>query len=227
MGYQIIFMMRCLNMGVDIVLEQLSDVQSKYKALLINLRDSFEKSSSSVVFDEINIFWFKNKKLINLLFKSYFKPYTTYLFSAAGYLDINNNEHYPFLSIGENHILDDPICKFMTLPQDMGNTPFSDKLNQHMFDAICDNINVLERCYNIIHILPCSLFHKGDSDSMVKGAESAFLSMFQSEMSLKDYFKRVNTIDDIRAALRPGAENTIFFIRRRLFKGLWAKIFTL
>ncbi|HWQ71143.1 MAG TPA: hypothetical protein VN370_02375 [Desulfitobacteriaceae bacterium] len=199
-------------MGTDIVREKLHLVQEEYKKLLINLRDNFEHTSSRVILDEINVFWFRNRKLIDLIFGCYFKPYRTYLFAAVGYVNICDNEHFPFLSLGDNHVLDDPIHKLMLVNDSVNDPEFAGEFKKHMFEAINDNICVLEQCFGIIYILPCSLLYSNDTEAIKNGLESSFLSMFRKQISLVDYFKSMHTIEDVRSALRPEIERSLIFL---------------
>lgn len=196
----------------NIVQEKLISIQADYKNLLIKVRDSFDTTSSKAVLDEINVFWFRQRRFIDLLFDSYFKPYRTYLFSAAGYINVPDNEHFPFLALGDNHVLDDPIYKIMLIQGSIDDSQFSGGIRQHMFECICDNIAVLELWPKVIYILPCSLLFRNEFETIENGVQSSFLSMFIQDMSLKEYFQSIHTIDDIKSALHPEIERNLMFL---------------
>ena len=198
-------------MGNDVVRDRLLAIQSDYKDLLINLRDFFYESSCSAITDEIHTFWFKQRKFIDFVFNNYFEPNRTYLFTAVGYIDIKNNEHYPFFILGTNHVLDDPIHKIILSKAIEKNDEFAIELKKHMFDAICDNIEVLTQCFGLIYILPLGLLFPIDAATIKKGVDSVFLSLFRQQLSLNDFFESIITVDDICLALKPNIKNNLLF----------------
>lgn len=125
-------------------------------------------------------------------------------------MGFDDNEHYPFLCIGKKHILDDPSCLYMR-SYDTVSTEYQKELAEQIEKTLMDNYKILCNCNNQIFILPVRLFSEIDQDVIATKAESAFLELFQNLTSIKEYFEKVRTFEDVEKYLQPGAAKRIYF----------------
>ena len=190
---------------------EIESLQFEYLTILKNARNNFYDENIEPYLDEILVFWSKKKNRVIPIIQSYIKSQDTYLFTGASYLDINDNEHYPFISIGDKHIIDDPLCVFIEMYCNNTHLNNSTKISQQLYDMISDNINVIESYFPKFLILPLRYIHKIDQDLSYKGAKDIFLSMFSNDINTFEDYKKLESISDIEKALCNGMDRTILF----------------
>ncbi|TEB05580.1 hypothetical protein Psch_02621 [Pelotomaculum schinkii] len=195
----------------DCAMAELEELQKKYKDVLVKAKDSITQSRSSAAVDEIGVFWFENKKFVEFILAQYFAPYSTYVFTAVTMMDINDNEHYPFSVLGLHHVYDDPLYKYINIANQIENPKFDEELQQHISNAIEDNIRIIDSCSGIISVLPVRYFANQSSDLAYRAAKQAFFSMFSDKTDQKTYKDNYITIEDVVAGLAPHAKDTIIF----------------
>ena len=93
----------------DILKEQIDKLQEEYLAILKMASERINEDTYHAVVDEILVFWKKHKRVALSIATHYITPMRTLVFTGATFMDIDDLEHYPFLAIGEKHILDDPL----------------------------------------------------------------------------------------------------------------------
>lgn len=190
---------------------EIESLQFEYLTILKNAQNNFYNENIEPYLDEILVFWSKKKNRVIPIIQSYIKSDDTYLFTGASYLDIKDNEHYPFISIGNKHIIDDPLCVFIEMYCSNTHLNSSTKISLQLYDMISDNINVIESYFPKFVILPLRYIHKIDQNLSYKGAKDVFLSMFSNDIkTFKDY-KKLENISDIEKALCDGMDKTILF----------------
>ena len=86
------------------------NIQDEYLNLLIKIKDQINTENFMCIVDEINIFWTLYTKIINLYLSTISIQDNAYVFTGATYLDLDDFEHYPFVTMGNIHIIDDPLC---------------------------------------------------------------------------------------------------------------------
>ena len=184
-------------------------LQIEYKELLAR---SLEKLTNNwfQVIDEIQIFWRRNKSLVLCLLNNYFTPWETYVFTAATYMDYEDREHLSFLAVGKKRILDDPSCLYMR-SLDGITSEYRKLLNDQIKRTLEDNYTILSNCENEIFILPIRYFSEVEQELIYSGAEQAFCSLFNNIASMRDYFQKIKTFDDLESHLKPNANSMIFF----------------
>lgn len=184
-------------------------LQLEYKELLAS---SLEKLTDNwfQVIDSIEIFWRKNKSLVLCLLHNYFIPWGTYVFTAATYMDYKDREHLSFLAVGEKRILDDPSCLYMR-SHDGITGEYKKLLEDQIKRTLEDNYSILNNCENEIFILPIRYFSEVDEEFVYAGAEQAFCSLFKDIASMRDYFQKIKTFDDLESHLRLNANSKIYF----------------
>lgn len=191
----------------DLLQFKLDKLQKQYKSILQKACNSTDLSID--VIDEINVFWKQNKKLVYCILQNMFEPNSTYIFTAATFMDVDDLEHYPFIALGKHHILDDPICRYARIIN-VSDGDFNDQMKEQIVLTINDNIKILENYNDSILILPIR-YLEDDTDLIYQASEQAFLSMFNEEMDFKKYKASIVTAEDIKKAFLPDAEKSIIF----------------
>lgn len=104
------------------------------------------------------MFWYKNRNIVKMCLENYVPGNDVYVFTAVTYLDVNENEQYPFMFLGKKHILDDPLGKYCELCYT------NNQLEKGLFEQVrlCleDNIKVLENLFPHIITIPFRLFNQ-------------------------------------------------------------------
>lgn len=106
-------------MKSNLLLNKIQLIQSEYKTLLAALLPKLKSHHAPEALDEINLFWLRHIEEVQLYLKSWFPGKDSYVFTAAAYMDFDDNEHLPFLIIGEKHVLDDPLIRYSTMQTKM------------------------------------------------------------------------------------------------------------
>jgi hypothetical protein len=194
----------------DLLYDEIIELQKSYKAVLVEASDSLFEKDTGAVLDEINVFWHKNKRLVQSALEYLSTPYRTYIFTAATILDLADYEHYPFLCFGDHHVWDDPIYGYIYMALNSPEEKFNDKMRNQIRATIKDNIEILEKVNDKIFVLPVRLLSGIDKDLVQDATEQAFFSLFTVRPhSLDEYYESYNTIDDIVLGLHKGVESAI------------------
>ena len=198
-------------MEVHLLKAELKELQTRYRDVLVKAKDNIFSTDSIAVIDEINVFWQQNKKLVEFSLRNFVLPYDAYVFTAATILDVEDFEHYPFVSLGKFHIWDDPIYKYANIVGKTSNLYFNEKMKEQVIDTILDNLKILDMAEEIIYILPLRYLSSDISQLAFKAGMQAFLSLFDKEYSFEEYKKTFCSIEDIKNSLRAGIEQSIIF----------------
>ena len=185
---------------MDIIEKELSKIQNEYLQILKDSLRLIDSDWMSVV-DDINKFWYKNRKIIKTALFKWFLPNETYIFTAACVLDYNDKEHLPFLLYGKQHIFDDPICSYAQSVINTQGTTFAQQLNDKIKDLIEDNILILENLNSIIYILPVSFLFNNENPDALKNCDTIFLNLFNTKLTMKEYFENIKTCEDLEEIL--------------------------
>lgn len=196
----------------NILLFEVFEVQKEYKALLVRLREKLTQNNSAPILDEIEVFWFKHRQLVQYAFQYLSKPYQTYVFTAAVILDIDDFEHYPFLCLGDCHIWDDPIYSYIRMKEKSPNKIFNKEIEEQIQKTIDDNIRIITELNDYILILPIRMISEVDYNARIKTSEKAFFSFFkQPPSSIEEYFENYTTIEDIDNGISEKIKDIIIF----------------
>lgn len=194
----------------DLLYDEIIELQKSYKTVLVKTLDSLFEKDTRAILDEINVFWHKNKRLVQSALEYLSTPYRTYIFTAATILDLADYEHYPFLCFGDHHIWDDPIYGYIYMALNSPEEKFNDKMRNQIRATIKDNIEILEKVHEKIFVLPVRLLSGIDKDQIQDATEQAFFSLFTVRPhSLDEYYESYNTIDDIVLGLHKSVESAI------------------
>lgn len=166
--------------------------------MLIALLPKLKSSHSPEALDEINIFWLRHIEEIQLYLKAWFPGENSYVFTAATFMDYEDNEHLPFLMMGDKHVLDDPLSKYSEIRSHMSDGKDAEFMYEQIGVTAEDNLKLLENVHDEILILPLRILNQtNDHNSFYRLGEQAFISLFNGIDDLGDYFAKCNSIDDI------------------------------
>ena len=199
-------------MKSNLLLNKIHLIQTEYKELLAALLPKLKTFHSPEALDEINLFWLRHIEEIQLYLKAWFPGENSYVFTAATFMDFEDNEHLPFLLMGDKHILDDPLSKYSEIRSKMPDGKDAEFLYEQIGVTAEDNLKLLENVHEEILILPLRLLNQSnDHNSLYKVGEQAFVSLFNGINSLSDYFTKCESIDDIMRFARDDIGKLVMF----------------
>lgn len=199
-------------MKSNLLLNKIYIIQTEYKELLAALLPKLKNSHAPEALDEINLFWLRHIEEVQLYLSTWFPGENSYVFTAATFMDFEDNEHLPFLLMGDKHILDDPLSKYSEIQSKMPEGRDAEFLYDQIGVTAEDNLKLLKNVRNEIIILPLRLLNQSDDhNSLYKVGEQAFISLFNGIDSLNDYFAKCNSIDDIIRFARDDIGKLVMF----------------
>lgn len=199
-------------MNYSLLRNEITQIQQEYKNLLSTLLPLLKSKRSLVALDEINLFWIRNIDIVKLYLKNELSGTNSYVFTAATYMDVEDKEQYPFLLLGDQHILDDPLCKYAEICIKMPDGQTSELLYQQIIKAAEDDIRIINTCENQIIILPLRLLNSPREDNpLLNIGEQIFLSMFPAIESMAMYFQQCSDFSDIVRYGIPNLSEIIMF----------------
>lgn len=199
-------------MNYSLLRDEIKQIQQEYKNLLSNLLPLLKAKRSMVALDEINLFWARHIDIVKLYLKTELSVMNSYVFTAATYMDIEDKEQYPFLLLGDQHILDDPLCKYAEICIKMPDGIASELLYQQIVKAAEDDIRVINTCEDQIVILPLRLLNSPKEDNpLLNLGEQIFLSMFPDINSMETYVQKCSNFSDIVRYGIPNLSEIIMF----------------
>lgn len=192
-------------MRYNLLLNEIYKIQIEYKELLIKLLPILNTEDILPALDEINIFWESNIEVIELYLQNYARTQNTYVFTASTYLDIESQDHLPFLLLGDSHIFDDSLSIMQEFPVTKG------MIEQVKLIAE-DNIKIISICQKNILVLPLRMLNQlSENTVLISAAEQYFCSLFDGIPTIRDYFKQCNSFQDINNYLKETSQKYILF----------------
>ena len=199
-------------MKSNLLLNKIYLIQTEYKALLATLLPKLKGSHAPEALDEINLFWLRHIEEVQLYLKTWFPSENSYVFTASTFMDFKDNEHLPFLLMGDKHILDDPLSKYSVIRNKMPDDKNAEFLYKQIGVTAEDNLKILENVHQEILILPLRLLNQSNEhNSLYELGEHVFISLFNGIDSLNDYFTKCDSINDIMRFAREDIGDLIMF----------------
>ena len=183
----------------NLLLEKICSIQTEYKILLEKIVDkiSVDEISNSIL-DEISIFWTTNQEIVDLYLRNLYSSQDVYAFTSATFLDLDLLEHYPFMLLGDVHILDDQVSIYANVVSNEGDPDFLHRFKKQIINSVTNNIQILSKYGNHILILPVRSISRDHQILIRKNATNAFLHLFKNKpKSIEEYSATYKTIDDI------------------------------
>ena len=104
--------------------------------------------------DEIEIFWLKRIDIISYELESLTNKAQCFLLSGAIYLDIEDNEHCYFKTLGDYHVLSDPLLKMEVFARAYDDTMDNAGIIRYLRDTYEDTGKLLQDYSTEFFILP-------------------------------------------------------------------------
>lgn len=187
-------------------------LQTEYRELLTALLPKIKGNHVPEALDEINLFWLRHIDEVQLYLKYWFPSENSYVFTASTFMDFDDNEHLPFLLMGDKHVFDDPLCKYSEIRNSMPDGKDAEFLDDQIGITAEDNLKLLENVHEEIIVLPLRLLNQSSEyDSLYKIGEGAFISLFNDIDDLNDYFTKCESIDDIISFARDDIGRLVMF----------------
>ena len=164
-------------MNSNLLTTRIKGIQIEYKELLSKLSPKLKSGQVPEALDELNLFWLRHIDEVQLYLKYWLYGEDCYIFTAATFMDFNDNEHLPFLLMGEKHILDDPLGRYSELCGKMERSTDSEFLYRQVIITSQDNLRILEG--NDENILAFAVHLLCDKDKLASVGFDRFLEKQQ------------------------------------------------
>ena len=199
-------------MKSNLLLNKIHSIQCEYKDLLAALLPKLKSGYSPESLDEINLFWLRHIDEIQLYLKAWFPGENSYVLTASTFMDFEDNEHLPFLLMGDKHVLDDPLSKYSEIRSKMLEGKTAEFLYEQIVVTAEDNLRLLENIRGEILILPLRLLNQSNSyNTLYKAGEQVFVSLFNGIDNLNDYFVKCKSFDDVMRFARENIGEFVMF----------------
>lgn len=192
-------------------MQELLGIQEEYKQLLEELYNEKDKDEFIYIIDEINLFWYSKQNIVELIMERISENFDTYLFTGATYLDVEEGEHYPFVSLGKVHIVDDPLAKYAEAINLNLNSSFYKMMKEQIILAFDDDLRILQECFGNIFLIPVTLLNKLEDGFVKHASEKALLSIFKEDLSIKDILA-VESFPELILMMQDGIQEYIVFL---------------
>ena len=195
----------------NLLLEKICSIQTEYKILLEKIVDKISAYDiSNHILDEISIFWTTNQEIVDLYLSNLSSSQDVYAFTAATFLDLDLFEHYPFMLLGDVHILDDQVSIYANVVANCGDPDFLNRAKKQIVNSVTNNLQILTKYGNHILILPLRSLNKDHQKLIQKNSTNVFLDLFKNKpKSIQEYFTTYETIDDICSGIRNELEKSL------------------
>lgn len=187
----------------NLIRTDIFEIQHEYLQLLQKSVHSLNNANANCIIDNVLVFWHSYRRTISLFLISLEQSDQAYLFTGASYLRVNENNHYPFTSLGRIRVIDDPLCKLAKAFPAVAMNQAQNFYFQHIIDTINDEIEILQKYNNYILILPVTFGFFDENIKIHKASINNFLYLFQEKFtSIEDYASKITTIEEIYHALK-------------------------
>ena len=196
------------NIENNLLLNKIYIIQQDYLTILKKYADVIDTTNIIYAINELENFWNSKRHIIEFFLNNYSNNFDTCVLACSSYLNLAQNNHYAFLSLGKKHIIDDSVINFsVSLTQ-------SNELLATFIDVIkkCinDNIQIIENTSLDIIILPLT-FLFSDKEAVQNAADGMFLSLFNKSLtSVEDFFREFNSFDEIEKDLKDYVKKQLF-----------------
>lgn len=202
-------------------LSNIQTAQKDYLELLLQYKKNIDDENISVkqvcaLLDDVKCFWLERHKIIEFELDELTKSKTCFVLSGAGFLNVADNEHYYFKSLGDFHLLPDPLLKiepYFKFPEDNINSQF---INSYFRPAFFDTLEILTTYKDYFIILP---IHQISVENAEKHREllddffwsiisNAFNTNFKSD---EEFCNKYKTFEEIESGLDEFVRSRLIF----------------
>lgn len=199
-------------MKMNCLQAEIQKLQNDYLNLLKKIFDKLSSDDFPMIIDEINLFWYSRRNIFGLIMTNQSPNEDIFICTGGSYLDIYDYKHFPFLTLGDKHIIDDPLSHFSKSISSVPNSDFKEALKEQIIKTAEINIKIIENYSENISILPVRLLNHSDMEMIAKGAEKLFMGLFKTPCaSTSEYLQKYKTIEDVANDLLEYTHKMIVF----------------
>ncbi|MDD4896998.1 MAG: hypothetical protein PHS21_09655, partial [Atribacterota bacterium] len=183
---------------------------SKFKLNNITLEEL------SIFIDEITTFWLSNITSIEYYLENVIDSKYKILYTGGVYLSDKGYDHYYFKSLGDMHIIPDPLMKIENLLRAPKEDINRDKFIAYFKRTLLATKNILNRYPNKFNILPVFEILEKNKIQWDYNSTDRYLSflssIFNDEIKDREYFNRTyKSYNEIQKAISPIILKKIIF----------------
>lgn len=209
------------------LIRELDRIQQDYLKILKRIVLKPDNMLLKETIDEINIFWFKNRNIINLAGKYLFVEKDTYCFTGVSIYGVEDQSQNSFFLLGEYHVFDDPIPWYANTINDIekiSDSLYYEGLRSIVTKTISDNIKLMENYNGFIWVMPLK-FISEINDQFNKNlediAERLFCQLFNGVSNLREYHSIIKTASDIEQYIDQAKVSSIILYDDDIFSKSW------
>lgn len=185
-------------MSSSMLIEKISSIQDDYIQLLDQILPLLRTQPSAGVLDAISLFWTRHIDSIRLFLEYHLPEKDCYAFTAATCLDYSAGDHFPFLLLGDYHVLDDPLGKYSEIVNRIPNEETKEALFRQVLTTAEKNKEVLSCVDKSILVLPLRILNQASTtDGFIDLVDKAFLGLFTGLKTITDYFEKCKSLEDV------------------------------
>lgn len=179
--------------------KQYLDLLKSFEELISNER--ITQKQIAMILDEIECFWLDKKDILLCELENLTTQKDCFLLTGAVYLNVKDDEHYIFKSLGDEHVISDPLLKlenFFRLPRQMFDEGSIDVFKR----AFLDTIEVLSKFDNYFYILPINLISIENPKEHMELLQNYLLSFINTMLNedfeeIESFLEKYLTYEDI------------------------------
>ncbi len=202
-------------MSKFVLSKELILLQNEYVSFLKNVLEDLNSNNLDLIVDEISVFWYARRNLIELILDNIsMEDEDIFVFTGATNIDIQAKELYPFITLGQYHIIDDAFTNLGQVLSKIPNQFFKENLTSTILNIAKENIEIIEKYGEFLFILPLSTLMNNSDDivTISQGANNTFCSLFKKRINdIEDYFNEFEKIEDVINNLTDTAKEVIIF----------------
>ncbi|AVC44946.1 hypothetical protein B4919_09205 [Francisella tularensis subsp. novicida] len=207
-------------MSYSVNISNIKKAQKEYLELIIKyeeimLSDTLSQNQVIMMIEEIQCFWLDRKDILLFELEGLSLQKEIFWLAGALYLDIEDKQHYLFKTLGEFHIVSDPLLKmenFFRVPVDM----FDIKSLEIFKRSFIDVLKLETTLQDYFYILPLNLFLSEDQNEHQKLLKKYFISFINAIFtkkftSLYDFINEYNSYEEIENDMVQSLKDSVVF----------------
>ncbi len=180
----------------DIYYEKLVEYQKTISGSDISIK------KITVILDDIKFFWLERLEIVEFELEELATNYRCFLLSGAIYLNISSKEHYYFKSLGDFHLLSDPLLKMEAYFRLLEGDTDNECQIEYFKDIFNDMVEILKNYRYCFFVLPINeITNRGIEDRLevLQTFYVRFISnLFQKDFDNEEMFcKAYSTYEEI------------------------------
>lgn len=197
----------------DLLKKRFDKLQSDYLLLLKKIDISTGDYIDELIIDQINLFWYSNKEIVNLYLEYVLSKNDSLVYTAASYFDTDDRNKDAFMILGNYHLFDDPLPDYIEQFNDIPDKNLKKQMGIVLKDLIKNNIKLIEKIEQSILVLPLRYLIKIFSDNEEKKSHKMsvkiFLSLFSGIDTIEEYYAQIESISDLEVKLKENVKDFI------------------